>query len=322
MLADVALLLVGSLCLYLGAEWLVKGAAGLARAMGVTPLAVGLTVVAYGTSAPELVVSTVAAHAGQTDIALGNVIGSNIANLGLILGITALISPPHVGPTIWRRELPIALGAMLAIPLLLLDGGISRTEGVVLLGGALSFTLAALHWSGRDRAAEPIEERPSDSVRVEIDPVLSDSRAKLGAFAVLGLAALVIGGKVFVTGAVGMASRLGMSERVIGLTVVAVGTSLPELAASLVAALRGHSEIAVGNVLGSNIFNVLLILGATALVHPIAASLSSVRIDLSALGILTVVSVYSMRTKRRISRPEGVVFLVLYAAFVLFVLVH
>lgn len=298
------LLLVGSVGLYLGAEWLVKGASGLAATLGVRPLAIGITVVAYGTSAPEMTVSTVSALAGKSDIALGNVIGSNIANIGLILGITAMIAPPTVQAGLMRRELPVMLGATLAVPLLLLDGVISRIEGGLLLFAAAAFTWITLR-----------SVTPNKSEGPEQASAPQGSKARLGLITALGLGVLVGGGKLFVDGAVGLALAVGISERVVGLTVVAVGTSLPELAASLVAALRGHSEIAVGNVLGSNIFNVCLILGTAALVHPIAGELGAVRLELVALGVLTLICAVSMRTARKIQRFEGAFLVVLYGLF-------
>ena len=300
-------LALGGAGLYFGAEWLVKGASGLARAMGVSPLAVGLTVVAYGTSMPELMVSLVAAFEGKSALALGNVVGSNIANMGLILGITAIISPPNVQGGLMRRELPAVMLSAAALPLLLRDGVIGRLDGALLLLGAAWFTRIAL------RAVTP-KDAPRHS---ESAPPPQQGRLALMGFVVVGLAVLLGGGKLFVDGAVGIALRVGMSERVVGLTVVAIGTSLPELAASLVAALRGHSELAVGNVLGSNIFNVLLILGVTALAHPVEGSLRGVGLDLIFMGVLTVLTVIAMHTERRIRRYEGAGLVIVYSVFLL-----
>lgn len=300
-------LALGGVGLYFGAEWLVKGASGLARAMGVSPLAVGLTVVAYGTSMPELMVSLVAAFEGKSALALGNVVGSNIANMGLILGITAIISPPKIQGGLMRRELPAVMISAAAVPLVLWDGVIGRLDGALLLLGAAWFTRVTL------RAVTP-KDAPRHT---EADPTPQHGRLALTGLVVIGLAVLLGGGKLFVDGAVGLALRVGMSERLVGLTVVAIGTSLPELAASLVAALRGHSELAVGNVLGSNIFNVLLILGVTALAHPVSGSLRGVRLDLIFMGALTVLTVISMHTARRIRRFEGAALVVGYSTFLL-----
>ncbi|MEZ4226872.1 MAG: calcium/sodium antiporter [Polyangiaceae bacterium] len=307
MLVDVLLLLLGIVMLYFGAEWLVRGAAGLARAFGVSPLVVGLTVVSYGTSAPELAVSTVAALDGKPDIALGNVVGSNIANLGLILGVTALIAPPRVEGRLIRRELPVLLLTALTVPLVLFGGRITRPEGAVLALSAVVFTYLTFGWAraGTDEEA--------DAVR---DPAAAPTgRGKMLVLALLGLGVLLVGGKVFVQGAVGLALTMGMSERTVGLTIVAVGTSLPELAASVVAATRGHSALAVGNVVGSNIFNVLLILGATSVITPISGSLSANAFDLSVMIGLTVVAIFMMRGRRVISRLEGGLLTAIYVGF-------
>lgn len=306
MLLDLGRLLLGGVMLYFGAEWLVRGAAGLARAFGVAPLVIGLTVVSYGTSAPELAVSVSAALDGKSDIALGNVVGSNVANIGLILGITALIAPPKVDPSLIRREIPWLLVATFAVPVVMWGNQVGRSEGAMLTLAAVAFTVLNL------RSA-----RQGDGEQAELEGI-DEARGKLALFAwfVVGLGVLVWGGDVFVDGAVGVAKRYGMSERVIGLTIVAVGTSLPELAASLVAALRGHSELAVGNVVGSNLFNILLILGVTSLVRPIPTSFQPFPVDLLVLGVVTVACAVSMRGTGIIGRPEGGFYILIYAAFI------
>lgn len=309
---DLGRLVLGGILLYLGAEWLVKGAAGLARVLGVRPLVIGITVVAYGTSAPELVVTLLAAAEGKSDIALGNVIGSNIANLGLILGVTALIAPPLVDQTLVRREVPVLVLSALAVPAALYNGVISRLEGALLLLGAATFSWAMLRATRSIGPKAEIATEAREEVEIEA-PILS--KPKLAALALLGLAVLMAGGKVFVDGAVAIAVAYGMSERVVGLTVVAIGTSLPELAASIVAALRGHSSIAIGNVVGSNIFNVLLILGAGALAKPIRTPLHAVRFDLGVMGGFTLLGALLLRSERRIGRYEGVLLVSAYAGF-------
>jgi cation:H+ antiporter len=307
-LENLGLLLLGGAMLYFGAEWLVRGGAGLARAFGVSPLVVGLTVISYGTSAPELAVSMLSGLEGKPQIALGNVIGSNIANIGLILGITALIAPPKVDGSLARRELPVLVVASAALPLILLHGLAGHLVALGFVAGAVGFTYATLRWA-RPRAEEG--EEPGGA------PPGKQSRLKLAGLAALGLAVLLGGGEVFVNGAIGLAHHFGMSERVIGLTVVAIGTSLPELAASLVAALRGHSELAIGNVVGSNIFNVLLILGATGLVAPLQGNLHEMRLDLAAMLGLTLLCVWSLRRSRRLTRAEGALLTAGYAGFLL-----
>jgi cation:H+ antiporter len=310
LLADIALLAAGGLLLYLGAEWLVKGAAGLARKFGVSPLVVGMTVVAYATSAPELAVTIRAALAGKSAIALGNVVGSNIANLGLILGVTALIAPPLISGSLIRREVPMLVISTLLVPIVLLDGSVSRIEGFALAGASFAFTAVLLRSRDSGNAVAEAEEGAE-----EAGAPPGDTRLRLVIIGLVGLAALVLGGDIFVRGAVGLAAAVGMSERVVGLTIVAVGTSLPELAASLVAAFRGHSDMAVGNIVGSNVFNVLLILGAAAILTPVEAPLASIYVDVGALGVLTLIAAVSLRTARKLSRVEGALLLLSYAAF-------
>lgn len=312
-LFDVGYLLFGGIVLYLGAEWLVKGAAGLARAFGVRPLVVGLTVVAYGTSAPELAVSIVANLAGSTPLVFGNVVGSCIANIGLILGITALIAPPLVDPSLIRREVPVLLASALAVPVVLYDGVLTGAEGLVLLVLSIGFTVLSFTGNGGDHAASTSELE--ETAEAGGAPG-GEGRLRLALITLVGLALLVGGGELFVDGARGIALTLGMSEQLVGLTVVALGTSLPELAASVVAALRGHSGLAVGNVIGSNIFNIFLVLGASGLVRPLPGELATMRLDLAFLVGITLLAAVVMRRRRRITRPEGVVLLVSYAAFI------
>ena len=307
LLLPIGLLILGGAMLYFGAEWLVKGAAGLATALGVSSLVVGLTVVSYGTSAPELAVSVLASLEGSSDIALGNVIGSNIANIGLILGVTALISPPLADASLVRRELPVMLLATLALPVVLWDGVLGRIEATVFVLGSVVFTYGAFKWSKH--------QQPSNSEVVADQDTPAGSSWVLVGLVVLGLGMLFSGGKVFVSGAVRLALQVGMSERTVGLTVVAIGTSLPELAASLVAALRGHSAIAIGNVVGSNIFNLLLVLGAAGLVLPIQASLGVIWLDFAFVAALSLACAFSLRRARTVGRPEGALYLLAYVGF-------
>lgn len=314
---ELGILIGGGVLLYFGAEWLVGGASGLARTLGVPQLLIGLTVVAYGTSAPEVVVGLKSALAGSGGITLGNVIGSNIANLGLILGVAALIKPARVDAALARREVPVLVGSALLVPLTLHDGVVSRLEGAGLLAAALLYS----GWMVRSARRELSRHAAAGAQEVAVvadlagAPAPSRSRLRQGLIALTGLAFLVLGGSLFVDGASGLARALGLSERLIGLTIVAVGTSLPELATSVIAALRGHSDIAVGNVVGSNIFNALLCLGAAALVAPLAVPLASVQLDLAVMVLLTVAGAFSLRGARSISRLEGGLFLAAYVAF-------
>jgi cation:H+ antiporter len=297
----------------LGAEWLVRGSAGLARAFGVKPLIVGLTVVAYGTSAPELAVSSAAilGTPPAPGFVLGNVFGSCIANLALILGITALISPPSVDGRLIRREVPVLLLSAAFAPLVLLDGAVVAWESAIMLSCALAFTAYTLMVSAKDHSLDD----SVDGINEEIEDT-GDSRGKLMFITVVGLALLIGGSEIFIRGARGMAQLFGMSEALIGATILAFGTSLPELAASIVAAMRGYSSLAVGNVVGSNIFNVFLILGAVGLIKPVEGSVGAYSSQLIFLGIVTLLAVFFMRGTRRISRIEGALLTCTYAGFI------
>jgi cation:H+ antiporter len=304
MLVDLALLGLGAVLLYVGAEGLVKGAAGLGVAFGMRPVVVGLTIVAYATSMPELAVSAAAALRGSSAIALGNVVGSNIANIGLVLGLATLIAPARERAALTRGALPSLALTTVVTPLLMMNGVIGRLEGVLLLAGAAAFTFLTVRGAGRTSTAEDAGEKPK-------------SKLWLVGLTLGGLALLVGGGEVFVRGAVGVAEDLGMSERVVGLTIVAVGTSLPELAASVVGALRGHTAMIVGNVIGSNIFNVLFILGATGTIRPIGGSIFDMRLELLALAVAVVLALLFLRGGRPLVRLEGAVLVAGYAGFLI-----
>ena len=310
---DIGQLVVGLALLYFGAEWLVTGAAGLARSFGIKPLVIGLTVVAYGTSSPELVVGISAGLRDQGAIALGNVVGSNVANMGLILAVCALVRPTLVDRQIVRRELPVLLFATACVPLALIDGTVSNVESGALVGIAVAYSVAMVLTSRRGSVEEAAHVESDAAASGLVPP--SRTRAKLAGLTLLGLGLLVGGGHLLVEGAVGIARVAGMSDRIIGLTIVAIGTSLPELATSLVAAIRGHGEIAVGNVVGSNIFNVFLILGASGAVGSIDAPLRTVALDLGMLGGMTVFAAIAMTTRRKVGRFEGIVLLLGYVTF-------
>lgn len=312
------LLLGGGVMLYFGAEWFVAGASSLARTLRVPQLIIGLTVVAYGTSAPEIIVGIEAAAAGHRDVALGNVIGSNIANIGLILGLTALLRPARVDGALARRELPVLVASTVLIPLLLLDGVIRAWEAAGLLMVAAAYTAYMVHSA---RRAALGEAQAAARSTLDAADAAGGPRPKgvwrAAATAVVGLAILLVGGSLFIDGAVEVAKRIGMSERIVGLTIVAVGTSLPELITSLIAARRGHSDIAIGNVIGSNTFNVFLCLGAAALAGPVGAPLSAVTVELVALFVMTALAALFIRSERHVTRLEGALALMLYLAFAL-----
>jgi cation:H+ antiporter len=309
-------LAAGVLLLYLGAEWLIRGSAGLGRSFGISPLVIGLTIVAYGTSAPEFVVSVTASFQGMSGLALGNVIGSNLANLGLILGLTTLVSPLAVEGTLIRLEAPVMIVTSLSIPYLLSDGIVSRTEGMALVCTAAVFTWVVARSSIRERSGRPAAGKGlSDADRGPVDAPPGRGRLRLAGRGLAGLILLIVGGQVFVAGAAGLAHALGLSDRVIGLTVAAVGTSTPELAASIVAALRGYPSIAVGNVIGSNIFNVLFVLGGASAIHPIKGSVRAFALDLAALALLSALGLVLVRGPRLIRRSEGFLLLGCYFGY-------
>ena len=298
----------GLVLLAVGAEGLVWGASSGARRLGISPLIIGLTVVAYGTSAPELVVSVHAAVGGNPDIALGNVVGSNIANVGLILGLAALVAPIQIRAQILRIDVPIMVGISGLLLGLLWDGVVGRLNGVVLVGGAVVYTMLCI-WGAWDEPQDAVEKEFEDGVPAE-GSVWRDVL-----FAGGGLALLVLGARLLVSGAVTIAEAVGLSATVIGLTVVAVGTSLPELATAVVAARRGQSDIVVGNVVGSNIFNVLGILGLTACIQPVDATGLSVWDGGVLLGF-AVLTLPLFWTDYTFSRREGGVLLVGYVVYV------
>jgi cation:H+ antiporter len=286
-------------------------------------LVVGLTVVAYGTSAPEIVVGVSAALDGHGQVALGNVVGSNLANIGLVLGITAIVRAPRVHATLRRRELPVFLGSAALVPLLLMDGVIRRWEGLLLMVLAMGYTMAMVHSVRTKRGVKAARLDVETTAKAASDAGAAEpiGRSRAVISLVIGLGALLAGGHAFVHGAVSLARAIGVSERLIGLTLVAIGTSLPELVTSVLAAHRGHSDLAVGNVVGSNIFNVLLCLGAAAVVHPIETSVFATRVEVGAMLFMTGLAWWWLRSARTLSRLHGTLLLLVYIActFALFV---
>jgi cation:H+ antiporter len=293
--------------LYFGGEWLIRGASALASRLGVSPLAIGLTVVAFGTSAPELVVSVDAALSGANDISVGNVVGSNIANIVLILGLAALLRPATVVAKVVRVDAPIMVLVSFALLAVLADGTASRMDGSLLLAGLVGY-VAFTFWEAR---------RETPQVRDEFAAVAPDgpSTARVASvLIVLGLVLLVGGGHALVASAVTLAAHLGISEAAIGLTIVAVGTSLPEAATSVIAAHKGHGDIAVGNVVGSNIFNILGILGASAVIRPLALG-GITWLDLGMMAVSACVLAFLLFTRRRVGRIEAFFLLAFYLLY-------
>jgi cation:H+ antiporter len=304
-----AFLALGFLLLYGGGEALVRGASSLALRIGMSPFIVGMTVVASATSAPELAVSLQAALAGVDDVAIGNVVGSNIANIGLILAICAMIRPAAIHSRMLRLDLPWLIFISVLLLAFLNDGHISRPAGLVFLFGLGLF----LYWNVQIARREQLEER----IRLEFEETVRPVRTH-GALDVLligfGLVALVLGGAAFVRGGVSLAETLGVSPAVIALTVIAVGTSLPELATSIVAALKGDADIAVGNVVGSNFFNILAVLGITAAIRPLERGAITM-VDLTVMLMFALILVPLIMVRQRIGRPEGLALLIGYVAY-------
>ncbi|HEX7708000.1 MAG TPA: calcium/sodium antiporter [Thermoanaerobaculia bacterium] len=312
---------LGLVGLYYTAEWLVKGASRIAWTLGMTPVVVGLTVVAFGTSAPELVVSSVAAVKGQGDVSMGNVVGSNIMNIALILGVCAIIKAIHVDRSFIRREIPIVIATALLLPLIGWDGIISRIEAIALLAAFVLFIHSSL------RAAKKEPPGVDDQFREyeEASGYGAEKEGKLWlniGLVVAGVVGLVVSAHLLVTSAVFFAHALGVSELVIGLTIIAVGTSLPEMATSIVAARRNEPEIAFGNVIGSNIFNVLLILGAAAAIRPISVNPSLLRFEIPISIVASLALVPLVYPRRRLGRFGGALLLVLYVAFTVVLLLN
>ncbi|MDH5588579.1 MAG: calcium/sodium antiporter [Gemmatimonadota bacterium] len=306
---QVALLVAGIGILYFGAEWLVRGSARIAATLGVSPIVVGLTVVSFGTSAPELVVCLVAALGGNSDLAMGNVLGSNMANIGLILGITAMVRPLDVAARVVWREGPLMVLVTIALYPILWDHEIQRSDGVLLLI-ALAAYLFFVFQSVEEEAPEILDEYQA-FVRNSVEGNGTVRLHDLGLL-VAGSLGLVVGGYVIVTAAETVAVALNIPQGVIGLTLVAVGTSLPELATSVVAAIRKETDIAVGNVIGSNIFNLVAILGTTSAVHPIGVSPAVLSRQLPAVIILSVFMLPILRSGWCIRRWEGGLLVMMY----------
>ncbi|QFU83338.1 calcium/sodium antiporter [Natronorubrum aibiense] len=298
------LLVAGIFVLYAGAELLVAGAGRLALGIGLRAATVGVTVIALATTAPELFVSAIGAVNVSTDIGLGAVIGSNIANIGLVLGVSALIKPLHISQTAMHRHVPFMLFAVVLLIVLGVDGTIGSLEGAIFLLVLGGFTAYLVHSVNANPA--PDVDNPDASVGLS----LRDVALVLG-----GLVALVLGSRWLVSGGTALLSALGVSDLVIGLTVLALGTSLPELAASVVGAVRGESEFAIGNVVGSNIYNILAVLGIVALITPIEIASSTLWLELPVLAVFTVALVGMMAYGRTVTRLDGAALVAGYVGF-------
>lgn len=304
------MLVAGFALLVWGADKFVAGASALARRLGVSPLLVGLTIVAFGTSAPELAVSLTAALQGANEIAVGNVVGSNIFNLLVVAGLSAVICPLVMDRTLLRRDWPLSVGAaVLLLVFIAPDLKISRIEGLILLA------IFAVVLGAQIRAA--LKNR--DALETEEDEVLMPP-VMIGVNIVLGLACIIIGGQMAVNGATGIARMFGLSETLIGLTIVAIGTSLPELVTSLVAARKGQNEIAMGNVIGSNLFNILLILGVSSAITPIPVQATSIVDCIVLIAVSVIFYLPAMRGK--LGRFPGAVMALSYVAYTVYLIMR
>ncbi len=306
----IVLFVAGLGLLVLGAEWLVRGASRLAAALGISPLVIGLTVVAYGTSSPEMAVSVKSALAGEPDLALGNVVGSNIFNVLFILGASAIITPLVVSSQLIRLDVPIMIGVSALTLLMAADGSIGRLDAALLFAGMIAYSTFQILQSRRESAA----------IREEYEKEYAPKRASPAvnvALVAAGLVFLVLGSRWLVNGAVSFAQAFGVSELVIGLTIVAGGTSLPEVATSILAAIRGERDIAVGNVVGSNIFNILGVLGLSGLVAPAGLPVSGAlaTFDIPVMIAVALACLPIFVSGATIARWEGSLFLFYYVAY-------
>ena len=313
MALNVALLVAGVIVVLKGADWLTDGAVDIASRFGVSQMVIGLTIVAMGTSMPEFCVSMVSAVKGTPDLAVGNVVGSNIFNTLLIVGCSALVAPIAVKPSSVRRDMPFAVGASLLMLVFCLDGTIGRADAAVLFAGFCLFMYVTLKYAkagGATATAKGAATTAGEAAAAK--PQASVAKAAL--LVAVGLVCLIGGSNMFVDNASFVASRLGVSDAVIGLTIVAGGTSLPELATSMVSARKGNSDIAIGNVIGSNVFNILMIVGITGLVQPMHI-VGITAPDLAVLtGSVLLLWLFS-RTKYAVKRWEGAVLALCYAAY-------
>jgi cation:H+ antiporter len=310
MLYNIAAIIAGFLLLIWSADRFICGAAATARNFKVSPLIIGLTIVGFGTSAPEMLVSAIAAANASPGLAVGNAIGSNITNITLVLGISALIVPLNVHSRILRKELPLLLGAMLLMLLVIQDNHLGRTDGMILM----TSVLLLMWWITRQALLNKPEDPLYDEFEKELPKPMSTGLALI--WLVFGLALLLISSKILVWGAVQIASELGVSDLLIGLTIIAVGTSLPELAASVASALKNEHDIAIGNVVGSNMFNTLAVMGIPGLIYPSSLDAGVLQRDVPVVFMLTialVIMAYGFKGDGRINRIEGAI---LFTCFV------
>jgi cation:H+ antiporter len=323
MVLNIVLCLVGFLMLYYGAEWLVKGSSSLARSLGITPVVIGLTVVAFGTSAPELVVSLISSITDKSMIAVGNVVGSNICNIALVLGAAALFQPITSHRSVVQRDIPLMLVISIYLLALSLNSTLGRIEGATLFAGVILYTVFNYIVAKREARKGLSEEAVLEELGVE-EVTFIASRPRQVVLIVVGIFGVVFGAKLVVDSAVAIMQVLGVSEKFIGLTIVAFGTSLPELATSVVAAIRKEMDISIGNLVGSNVFNIMSVLGAASLVRPIPIPggfiESGLIVDYAVMMFTSALPWFFMRKTNTISRPEGAVLLACYVGYVAYLI--
>jgi len=312
--------LVGFVLLYFGAEWLVKGSSSLARSLGITPIVIGLTVVAFGTSAPELVVSLVSSIKGKSMIAVGNVVGSNICNIALVLGLSAVLNPIKSDPTVVRRDIPIMLAISLYLLLLTFNSTLGRIEGATLFIGIILYTIMNYSLAKKETAG-------AAEIKSELEDIgFVASRSKQIVMIAAGIAGVVGGAQAVVDSAVFIMTELGVDEKFIGLTIVAFGTSLPELATSVVAAMRGEMDISIGNLVGSNVFNIMSVLGVAALVRPIPIPggfiESGLWIDYLVMMFTSFLPWLMMRKDYTVKRSDGIILLLCYVGYLTYLIIR
>jgi len=320
MILNIILFCIGLLMLYYGANWLVQGSSSLAGSLGMQPIVIGLTVVAFGTSAPELVVSLVSTFKGKSMIAVGNVIGSNICNIALILGLTAIFQPIKTHPAVLKRDIPIMLGISLYLFFVSCNSTISRLEGVTLAVGIALY----IYYNYRIATRTSCEETPAlQCSQSDVAPI--KSRGRQISWIVAGIVGVVIGAELLIDSAVKIMTVFGVSEKFIGLTVVAFGTSLPELATSVIAALKKEMDISLGNLVGSNVFNILAVLGAAAMVRPIGIPggflESGLIIDYAVMMAISALPFLMPRKTNILTRANGAVLLTTYGGYLAYLVI-
>lgn len=313
----------GFLILYFSAEWLVKGSSSLARNLGLTPIVIGLTVVAFGTSAPELVVSLVSSIEDKSMIAVGNVIGSNICNIGLVLGLSAVFQPIKCSGEVVKRDIPVMLGISLFLFLLSFNSIIGRFEGAILFCGVIAYTIA--NYKIANKNISIMEEGRAAGYEAELNEIgYLESRAKQILFVVVGIVGVAGGAQIVVSSAVKIMTALGVNEKFISLTLIAFGTSLPELTTSVVAAIRKEMDISIGNLIGSNVFNILSVLGAASLVRPIVIPggfiESGLIVDYIVMMIIGIIPWAVMRKDHTMGRLNGLTLLLCYTGYIVYLI--